>query len=340
MDISFITPFFNSHDYLGAALDSVRRHCGPSYEMIVVDDASRDRSYIDQLGDDVRVILSDVNMGPGGARNLGLEAATGDYIFFLDSDDVITADPVAFLNAIETAGGVKTGPVDMVHGQFADRTVAPRLAALPMPRRTTLALEPVLVKLHGFYTNLYRRVFLKEADIRFPAHMRFAEDLSFLIKSLARAETIVVADIPIYRYNRYYGQRWTGDPRAKPYNELHRQCRVRHFPKQVAQALVEHPVALKIRMTMVFKQTLWVAYRTLTTLSDEAYQECVDCLEWVARSHLAEANGMLVDIRNEYGIPWDDELEGLLKTCLKGDRSALPPSLRAKFDLPEGEVKP
>jgi len=89
MLFSVVIPTFNRLKYLPATLASVRAQRFTDFETVVVDDGSTDGTpdYLTTLGADVRVVRQD-NRGPGAARNAGVAAAKGDYIAFLDSDDL------------------------------------------------------------------------------------------------------------------------------------------------------------------------------------------------------------------------------------------------------------
>src|SRR5438874_2268449 len=86
---SVIIPAYNRATLIGQTLDSVFAQNRNDMEVIVVDDGSTDGTLdiVARYGDRVR-ILQQSNKGPGAARNAGLRAATGDYVAFLDSDDV------------------------------------------------------------------------------------------------------------------------------------------------------------------------------------------------------------------------------------------------------------
>ncbi len=94
-DISVIIPAYNRGALIGPTLDSVRAQSYPDYELIVVDDGSTDDT-IDRILAAARsdqnapplVLLTIPHSGAGAARNAGLGQATGQYIAFLDSDDV------------------------------------------------------------------------------------------------------------------------------------------------------------------------------------------------------------------------------------------------------------
>ena len=86
---SVIIPTYNRKKLLALALESVWAQCHTDYEIIVVDDGSDDGTwgYLESLGDKITA-LQQVNAGPGAARNFGADHAVGDYLMFLDSDDL------------------------------------------------------------------------------------------------------------------------------------------------------------------------------------------------------------------------------------------------------------
>lgn len=89
MKFSVIIPTYNREQCLPQAIESVRRQTFTDYEIIVVDDGSTDgtAAYLASLGSDVRAIIQP-NSGPGEARNAGARIARGEYLTFLDSDDI------------------------------------------------------------------------------------------------------------------------------------------------------------------------------------------------------------------------------------------------------------
>lgn len=89
MLFSVIIPTYNREQCLREAIESVRRQTFTDYELIIVDDGSTDETpaFLATLGDSVRIVMQS-NLGPGAARNAGAVVAGGDYLTFLDSDDV------------------------------------------------------------------------------------------------------------------------------------------------------------------------------------------------------------------------------------------------------------
>jgi glycosyltransferase involved in cell wall biosynthesis len=86
---SVIVPTYNRLDFLKQALSSIWAQTFRDYEVVVVDDGSNDgtQQYLQELGNKVWAIRQ-ANSGPGAARNIGVREARGDYVAFLDSDDL------------------------------------------------------------------------------------------------------------------------------------------------------------------------------------------------------------------------------------------------------------
>jgi len=120
MKVSIIIPVYNVSEYIERCMDSVMDQTYPDIECILVDDCSPDNSVeliekklVAYSGSITFIILHhEKNKGLSGARNTGIEASTGDYLYFLDSDDEITE------NSIELLAGMafKHTGVDIVQG--------------------------------------------------------------------------------------------------------------------------------------------------------------------------------------------------------------------------------
>ena len=94
--ISVIIPVYNTAEYLKEAVGSICNQTCKSLQIIVVDDGSTDSSpeILRQLAkEDSRIeIITRKNSGQGAARNKGLERAVGEYVYFMDSDDILEPD--------------------------------------------------------------------------------------------------------------------------------------------------------------------------------------------------------------------------------------------------------
>lgn len=93
-------PAYNCADYIAESIKSVQNQSYRNWELIVADDNSTDGT-VDTVrsmaADDNRIHLleTDINLGPAAARNRAINAAQGDYIAFLDSDDIWYPDKLS-----------------------------------------------------------------------------------------------------------------------------------------------------------------------------------------------------------------------------------------------------
>lgn len=102
MKISVIIPVYNAENYVGRCIESVQAQTYNDWQMILVDDGSKDKSLeICQryAGTDRRIhVIHQENSGPGVARNAGIAEASGKYVVFIDSDDYIEKDYLQLLS--------------------------------------------------------------------------------------------------------------------------------------------------------------------------------------------------------------------------------------------------
>ena len=176
-------------------------------EILLVDDHGKDDSMqqaqalisTQQSAKIFRLLATPHNMGPGLARNIGIEAAQGEYVCFVDSDDIVAPN---YCERLYQA--VKENNADIAYCQ----------AKLVQGDTTSLMANPIVgngdfskSNRHYFLTHyvtmmwtfIYRRSMLNEYAIRFPA-TRSAEDSYFLTCSLLTAQRIACVNEPLYCY--------------------------------------------------------------------------------------------------------------------------------------------
>ncbi len=97
--VSLIIPLYNREAFIGATLDSIKSQSDSNWECIIVDDGSSDNSFtivLDYIKKDCRFKLykrpSEYKAGGNGARNYGFEQSNGQFINFIDSDDILHCD--------------------------------------------------------------------------------------------------------------------------------------------------------------------------------------------------------------------------------------------------------
>ncbi len=110
VDISVVMTVYNGERFLRESLDSILAQDYDNYEVICVDDASTDKtsSILKQYGSKIKVITNHNNITAGGARNRGLAESNGEYVIFLDADDIYEKDMLrqAYVKAVEEKADV------------------------------------------------------------------------------------------------------------------------------------------------------------------------------------------------------------------------------------------
>lgn len=211
--ISFVLPIYNVEAYLPECVDSILSQKGHEVcEVILVDDGSPDRcggicDRYAQENDNVQVIHKP-NGGLSSARNAGLDIAQGEYILFVDSDDYIEPGSLEKILAwIETT----QADIGFLYSKkvFPDGSSEPLGENLSRDRIYGKSREEVLRYLAGCpkfpasaWGKIYRRGFLQERGIRFPADRRLSEDLQFSLDLLMAAKNFDYLDFPYYCYRQ------------------------------------------------------------------------------------------------------------------------------------------
>ncbi|MCW2990272.1 MAG: glycosyl transferase family 2, partial [Solirubrobacterales bacterium] len=201
--ISVVMPVRDGERFLAAALESALGQRDVELELIVVDDGSTDgtaRILADALGDPRTTVIHQPGCGVAQARNIALAHAHGEFVAFLDSDDVWLPDKLARqlalfdedpALAVAFTGYVITGPglepkgvvrCTDLRGWLMLDGEAPALASTAMVRRSALG-----------------------AELYFAESLAAAEDLEFACRA-ARCGTLATIDLPLALYRRHDGQ--------------------------------------------------------------------------------------------------------------------------------------
>lgn len=199
MRVSVIIPFLHNHPHLPECIASVRQNSGLDCEIILIDDGNDDPSYFEPFeAEGVRVLSAGRRMGPSHARNMGLDAATADYIMFVDSDDLITSSVLPLLEQASRAAPLET--LDILVGERLDAPLSAGLVKKAAGQPISIETDPRIVRLKGFTAMLYRTDFIRHAGIRFDDSVAVSEDGVFLSHCFVAARKIFLAPVSFYDY--------------------------------------------------------------------------------------------------------------------------------------------
>ena len=201
--ISVIIPFYNRRALLESTLKCLADQTFESLEYILVDDGSTDGSFelckSFALSDDrFRLLRSKENRGVSVARNFGIEAARGDYIAFMDSDDYIDRDyfEILYGHMLLNDTHLQICPLDQ--GGVA--------ATLP---EGVFSLDPqklvALIRAGLFFSacgKLFRADTVRNNGLFFSENLSFGEDLIFCLSYYPFCEKFAFNSSPLYVYNR------------------------------------------------------------------------------------------------------------------------------------------
>lgn len=210
--ISVIVPVYNAERYLKKCVESVRNQTFQDWELLLVDDGSRDgsREICDECAasDDRIRVLRKKNGGVSSARNMGLREARGEYIAFLDVDDRYEFRFLETLwSAMEQARADTAACAHLNLYADGSKSVEPVLPAGTYDRaeiREKIVNPLVGDRLcsplfNGFiWRYLYSARIIRDNRIAFEG--AYLEDELFLIEYFCHAEKLVVTEEPLYRY--------------------------------------------------------------------------------------------------------------------------------------------
>lgn len=223
--ISVIVPVHNTEKYLKKSIDSLINQTLDDIEIILIDDASTDNSleimkaYQRLHPKKIKIITSKENIGPAGARNLGLEIATGRYIGFLDSDDYVS--PTMY-DKMVTACEKTSSELARTNRKIVFRTIDFTFLGRQCTYEDKIINQKTdprfLVNEPPCVTNKIFKSSLLE-NSRFPEKLKW-EDYPFAIDMMIKANQIASVSGYNYFYNMHINSTTCSDARKLNKNML------------------------------------------------------------------------------------------------------------------------
>lgn len=204
-EISVIVPVYNAAAYLRRSLDSLLAQEYKQWEAICVDDGSHDGSsaLLDEYAaSDTRfVVIHQKNSGVAAARNVGLDAACGKYLVFMDADDWYAPEA---LEVYRTA--MQGGEVDIACSAFTCQYSDESKAVVREPyKHMPSGIKPVDCRVLKYivccgWGKAYRREVVEANNMRFDERMKLGEDALFVYRYLAHCRNVALEPAPLYNY--------------------------------------------------------------------------------------------------------------------------------------------
>ncbi len=207
--LSVIIPVYNAETFLGECLASVCSQSFANIEIICVDDGSTDKSMSilqEWQSKDKRIlIIQQTNNGPSAARNRGIKMAKGEYITFVDADDIVCKDiyTKSFLQ-------IKDNNLDIyffAFKSFPDGSI--KITHFPsdvvMGYHELFESNEHIQSYNSLCFNwrfIYKYSIIKNNHLRFDEQIRYGEDMIFNIDAICKSQRIMVSDEPLYLYRK------------------------------------------------------------------------------------------------------------------------------------------
>ncbi len=212
MKISVIVPIYNTEQYLSRCLDSIISQSFTDFELLLIDDGSTDGSGIicDSYADrDRRIrVFHKENGGVSSARNLGIDKAQGEWLYFVDSDDELLPGGLSTLvDNISDDVDVTMGGFESIDELGNVTREATKSVNLRLSRK-----ESVITLYRGqgccgyfflgyTWQRLFRKSLVDRFSLRFDTSIAVKEDTLFVMQYVRRSNGITqFATQPIYRY--------------------------------------------------------------------------------------------------------------------------------------------
>jgi len=205
--ISIIVPVYNAGQFIAETIRCVQRQTYPQWELLLVDDCSTDagRKIIRQIGREdarVKLIVQDENGGAAKARNRGIQEACGQYICFLDADDIWMPDKLTveleYIRNVQRTENPDAGFVFMGY-EFADTSGVGLGKVVHVPKHMTYrqALKNTTIFTSTVMIDRYK---IQDEDIYMPCIA--SEDTAAWWQILKKYKTGYGIDRNLVRYRR------------------------------------------------------------------------------------------------------------------------------------------
>ncbi len=253
--VTIAIPVYNTQEYIENSFLSALNQTFDSIEFLIIDDRGDDNSIsiVQKLinshkrGKDTRIITHEKNLGLANARNTALKEATGDYIFFMDSDDTISNECIEFLY-----NKITKYSVDFVAGSFQVVDIKENILRKCIYPDLMIDGENSIAeyqynnfkngKIDSYSWNkLYKLSFLKDKNINYIPGSLY-EDLYFSFNLILKAKSCLLTSKILYNYKiRPYSIMQNNDRKCIPIKEIEGHLLYIDYYKKESSQYKIHP---------------------------------------------------------------------------------------------------
>jgi CDP-glycerol glycerophosphotransferase len=210
--LSVVVPIYNVAPYLDACLGSIADQGHRDLEVVMVDDGSTDESASIAAAFAARDsrfrLVQQANKGLGAARNTGVDHSSGDYLMFVDSDDLLPSYTAELLvSTVEQTGSdFSTGNVYRLNDKGLRPSALHKGVFGRTQLRTHVSRQPDLLTDRTAWNKVFRRQFWNSHELRFPEGVLY-EDTPVIVPAHVLAKSVDMLELPVY----YWRERQGGD---------------------------------------------------------------------------------------------------------------------------------
>lgn len=257
---SIIIPVYNAEKTITACLESILCQEFLNYEIVCVDDGSSDKSYeilksYEKVNDKINIYRKQ-NEGVSSARNYGIEKARGEWIFFVDSDDLINRETLNILYA--NLANYNTDLILFKIAPFKNNKVKQQRN---LNITKMLSKEDVIKSLFcdfsikGYVCNkLFKKSIILSNNVKFDTELTINEDLVFCNEYCQYITNAICINLPLYYYLQYENSATRSSVNEnsmtyrKAFGILHHKYKDSEFDKYVEMAYMDMTIFLIKKM--------------------------------------------------------------------------------------------
>lgn len=212
--VSIIIPIYNAETYLSECIESVLALENDQWELILINDGSTDSSDIickKYSEKDSRILyVEQENAGVSVARNHGIKCANGEWLTFLDADDIISPKAISLIDFAKNNDDMIVANYTKKRKGFTLENTYQNMTAVELQKsilnlRAFKRIRKDITAINGYnrwscWGRFYRAKIIKKYDILFPSGIKLGEDLLFCMKLSKKINNIIVNNSKIYYY--------------------------------------------------------------------------------------------------------------------------------------------